>query len=610
MMCGIFGVLNSFNEWRKADFATLARHAQQRGADSSGLLYFDGIHYQVERAHFRVLTLLKDTNLTKAQLVLGHSRLVTNGQNDNQPVVREGIAVLHNGIIVNHEELWRTLERQPELSVDSEVIAAIVADYLDQDGKLVDVPDRIMSLCQGVVACAMVIPRLGKALLFSNNGSMYVGTKGNSLAFSSEEYPLIQVGCNNVKQLKGSLIVDIPPSDTGIAVRDFGTSESILVPPLLSIPAEESLLAYRHIDLKRCSNCILPETMPFIEFDADGICNYCHNYVLRNVPRQKEELEKLVEPYRRVVGNDCIVPFSGGRDSSYALHLVVNELGMRPVTYTYDWGMVTDLGRRNISRMSAQLGVENLIVAADIRKKRQHISKNLTAWLKYPELGMISILTSGDKHFFRHIEKVKRQTGIQLNLWGVNPLEVTHFKSGFLGVAPDFAEQSVYSHGAMKQLRYQTLRLNAMRKSPRYFNSSLWDTLSGEYWRSFASKKDYFHIFDYWRWDEKTIDSTLDLYHWERAPDTNTTWRIGDGTAAFYNYIYFSVAGFTEHDTFRSNQIREGDMSREEALHLVQDENRPRYPNIKWYLDSIGMDFESVISIINEIPKLTNLETP
>jgi glutamine---fructose-6-phosphate transaminase (isomerizing) len=64
------------------------------------------------------------------------------------------------------------------------------------------------------------------------------------------------------------------------------------------------------------------------------------------------------------------------------------------------------------------------------------------------------------------------------------------------------------------------------------------------------------------------------------ATDTNTPWRIGDGTSAFYNYIYYLVAGFTEHDTFRSNQIREGDISREEALRLVEDENRPRYQNI------------------------------
>ena len=201
------------------------------------------------------------------------------------------------------------------------------------------------------------------------------------------------------------------------------------------------------------------------------------------------------------------------RDSCYALHLIVNELGLRPVTYTYDWGMVTDLGRRNISRMCSELGVENIIVADDITKKRKYIQMNLHAWLRSPHLGMVSILTAGDKHFFRHIETMKHQTGVDLNLWGINPLEVTHFKAGFLGVPPDFEEERVYTHGAMKQLRYQSLRLRAMTQSPGYFNRSVWDTLSGEYYRSFMSKSDYFHVFDYWRWDEQL----------STAPSTSTT---------------------------------------------------------------------------------------
>ena len=345
--------------------------------------------------------------------------------------------------------------------------------------------------------------------------------------------------------------------------------------------------------------------MPYIDFDEAGICNYCRNYKLRNVPKPREQLFDLLEPYRRRNKPDCIVPFSGGRDSCYGLHLVVNELGMKPIAYTYDWGMVTDLGRRNISRMCAELGVENIIVADDIGKKRRNIRTNLKAWLKSPHLGMISILTAGDKHFFRYVESVKKQTGINLNLWGVNPLEVTHFKAGFLGVPPDFAEKRVYSHGWQKQLEYQKLRLKAMTQSLGYFNRSLWDTFSGEYYRSFTEKTDYYHIFDYWQWDEQLIDQTLiEKYDWETAIDTNTTWRIGDGTAAFYNYIYHTVAGFTEHDTFRSNQIREGQITRDRALSLVEDENKPRYENIRWYLDAIDLDFEEVIPQINNIPKL------
>jgi len=287
------------------------------------------------------------------------------------------------------------------------------------------------------------------------------------------------------------------------------------------------------------------------------------------------------------------------------LHLIVKDLGMKPITYTYDWGMVTDIGRRNISRMCGDMGVENIIVAADISLKRKNIKLNLDAWLKSPHLGMMAMLTAGDKHFFRHIETVKKQLNIDLNLWGINPLELTHFKTGFLGIKPDFEEDKVYSNGAMKQFRYHYKRFNAMLESPGYFNRSLWDTLSGEYYRSFLQKKDYFHIFDYYRWDEDQVNDTLiKKYDWETAIDTSTTWRIGDGTAGFYNYVYFTVAGFTEHDTFRSNQIREGQLTRERALDLIDVEHRPRYQNIRWYLDTLGLDFEEVIKIVNAIPKL------
>ena len=88
------------------------------------------------------------------------------------------------------------------------------------------------------------------------------------------------------------------------------------------------------------------------------------------------------------------------------------------------------------------------------------------------------------------------------------------------------------------------------------------------------------------------------------AADTSTTWRIGDGTAGLYNYIYYLAAGFTEHDTFRSNQIREGEITRERALELVAEENKPRYQNIRWYLDALGMNFDEVIKIINTIPRI------
>lgn len=602
-MCGIFGASSSGNVDREV-IKKLSTFATQRGKDSSGLIVARE-NYEIIRADFKIDSLLRKVNLNKSQLVLGHSRLVTNGTEDNQPVYRDGIAAIHNGIIVNTEKLWKQIGKAPELTVDSEIIPAYIASQMDSGVELGTAVEELLREAEGVIACALVIASVGKLALFSNNGSLYKGVVKGEIVFSSEHFPLTQVSASEIVQVRKPFILDVPISEVKAEIREWSHRTTDLVPSLVLASDEEKLLVYPKPAFRRCSKCILPETMPFIKFNEQGICNYCTNYKARNHPRPKEELFELVEPYRRSHGDEVLVPFSGGRDSCFALHLIVNELGLKPITYTYDWGMVTDLGRRNISRMSASLGVENIIVAADITKKRDYIRRNLEAWIKSPHLGMLSVLTAGDKHFFRHIEDVKKQTGINLNLWGINPLEVTHFKSGFLGVPPDFAEERVYSHGALKQLNYQKLRVKAMMESPGYFNRSLWDTWSGEYYRSFTTKSDYFHIFDYWRWDENEIDDTLiNHYDWERAPDTSTTWRIGDGTAAFYNYAYYTVAGFTEHDTFRSNQIREGDITREEALKLVDEENTPRYANLKWYLDVVGVEFKDAIEAVNRTKRL------
>jgi len=603
-VCGIFGFIGP-EALDSSSSKILIKHAQQRGRDSSGMVIHDATAYHAYRTDDPIDRLLMRIP-PLGNLFFGHSRLVTNGTADNQPVSREQVIVLHNGIVVNHEALWSVLGKSPELEIDTEIIPAIIASHLEEGGTVETAAARVLSLAEGVVACAALIPRLGKVLLFSNNGSLYVGDKSEGLLFSSERYPLEQIGAENIRQIRDeAVILDVPLQQEAVEVTEWKDRSVNLVPGLGFSAEEEALLVYPKPNFRRCTRCILPETMPFIAFDEQGVCNYCHNYKPRNHPRPKEELFELIKPFRRASGDEVLVPFSGGRDSSYGLHLIIHELKLKPVTYTYDWGMVTDLGRRNVSRMSAKLGVENIIVAADITKKRDYIRRNLNAWIKSPHLGMLSVLTAGDKHFFRHIETLKRQTGVSLNLWGINPLEVTHFKSGFLGVPPDFAEERVYSHGAMKQLRYQSLRFKAMVQSPGYFNRSIPDTLLGEYYRSFTTKSDYFHIFDYWRWDEKQIEDTLDSeYDWERAPDTQTTWRIGDGTAAFYNYAYYTIAGFTEHDTFRSNQVREGDITREEALRLVEEENTPRYPNLKWYLDVVGVDFTAAIQAINQAPRL------
>jgi hypothetical protein len=141
-------------------------------------------------------------------------------------------------------------------------------------------------------------------------------------------------------------------------------------------------------------------------------------------------------------------------------------------------------------------------------------------------------------------------------------------------------------------------------RNPAYLNESLVDTANAFY-QTFLVKDDFLYLFHYLPWREDQIVSTIRReYDWEVATDTNTTWRIGDGTAAFYNYIYQTIAGFTEDEVMLANMVREGHIDRDEAMRRAADYSRPRWPSIREYAQLIGFSAEEALQIINAAPKL------
>jgi glucosamine--fructose-6-phosphate aminotransferase (isomerizing) len=357
--------------------------------------------------------------------------------------------------------------------------------------------------------------------------------------------------------------------------------------------------------LKRCGRCLLPETMPFITYDQKGVCNYCKSYKKKSL-LGIEKLNIDLQSIRKIKDRpNCIVAFSGGRDSSYSLHYIKEVLQLNPLAFSYDWGMLTDLGRRNQSRMTSRLGVEHILVSADIQKKRKYIHQNVLAWLKKPHLGTIPLFMAGDKQYFYFANKVKQENQIDKVIMGENYYEKTIFKNGFAGIKQTKTGFMAYDVPSIYKLKMLFFYAGQFLNNPSYLNGSLVDSTSA-FLSYFMIPHDYINLFDYIKWNEEEVNSVLDIYNWERATDTDTTWRIGDGTAAFYNFIYFTVAGFTELDTFLSNQIREGDISREIALEKLTRYNFPRLNSIEWYCQTIDIDFEESIRKIITIPKLYN----
>ncbi|MBE7434429.1 MAG: hypothetical protein HS100_10965 [Anaerolineales bacterium] len=586
--------------------------------------------------------------------MMGHSRLVTNGGQqfhaNNQPAIACGIVAIHNGIITNSNDLWlRYPHLEKSTQLDTEVFLAMLRDKLRQTESLTEAVSSTYMDVEGVASIIAYFEDINCVLLSTNNGSLYFGTNREKgiYVFASEKYILtsfaksrgIPVSMQNliVRQVEpgqGIVIsldtlslesfrfdqnrpieISLAPLETPRKIVDLSLPEHLGTNEL-KMPGEGPyILPPNFIDefpkninainsLRRCSKCILPETMPFIEFDNDGVCNYCRSYQPITYLGLEALQEKLV-PYRKTNGDpDCLVTFSGGRDSSYAVHILKNLLGMRPVTYTYDWGMITDLGRRNQMRICGKLGLENILVSADIGRKRENIKKNILAWLKTPDLGTIPLFMAGDKQYFYYANKVGEQTNSKLIVLGENLLETTRFKSGFCGIEPQFEESHTYTLSFANKFKLAMYYARQYSINPAYINSSLIDTI-GAYISYYFIPHNYLNIYQYIKWDEREIDRTLiEVYDWETAKDTKTTWRIGDGTASFYNYIYFTMAGFTENDTFRSNQIREGMLTREEALGKIETDNQPRYESIQWYCDIIGIDFDTTLQKINLAPKL------
>lgn len=364
-------------------------------------------------------------------------------------------------------------------------------------------------------------------------------------------------------------------------------------------------MAGQELKLKRCTMCILPETFPAIRFNQAGVCNYCLNHK-KYIVKGKETLEQILFQHRsKGQKADCVVTTSGGRDSSFVLYKLVREFKMKVLAVTYDWGMMTPEAHRNWKKTSELLGIEHIVIKPNAEKIKRHIRKNIKAWIRKPHLGMVWLFTQGDKKAEYCINKTAKKFKIPLVVTGSgNPFETTFFKHTFMGVKN--ADVGGVGVNLSLQGKFQLLFRYGLEylKNPRYLNESVIEMLKSffiQYISAFPGDTKWLHFFQYYKWDEDEILSTIKReLDWESPKDTILTWRTDDCTAPFYNYLHYAMAGFTENDAFRSNQIREGIMSREEALRRVEEENRPRVSAIKEYLESLDLSFND----FKKLPKI------
>jgi N-acetyl sugar amidotransferase len=162
-----------------------------------------------------------------------------------------------------------------------------------------------------------------------------------------------------------------------------------------------------------CQNCIIPSTRPDIEIDESGVCNACKAFKNRTVvdwEKRKTELLEIVKKFKTKDYWDCVVPVSGGKDSTYQV-LKVLELGLKPLCVLSSTCQLSKIGRDNIENLK-KIGVDFVEFTPNpsIRKKLNYIGLTVVGDIAWPEhIGIFTIPVS-----------VAIKFKIPLIVWGEN----------------------------------------------------------------------------------------------------------------------------------------------------------------------------------------------
>lgn len=129
-------------------------------------------------------------------------------------------------------------------------------------------------------------------------------------------------------------------------------------------------------NIKRCRNCVLPETFPGIKFNKDGVCQYCVNFAGRNNLEEKKQkyrrkFEKLIKTYKGKGPYDALVSYSGGKDSTYVLYLLKERYNLNILGVTFDNGFLPEQTHKNIRNIAESLGIDHVFFKPrfDVLKK-------------------------------------------------------------------------------------------------------------------------------------------------------------------------------------------------------------------------------------------------
>ncbi|MUK38116.1 N-acetyl sugar amidotransferase [Aliivibrio fischeri] len=300
-----------------------------------------------------------------------------------------------------------------------------------------------------------------------------------------------------------------------------------------------------------CTKCVMDTSDSNITFDLEGVCNHCKKYDQLNVVT-KQELEvfeqQLSEIRKREGKYNCIIGVSGGLDSSYLILHAVRDLGLRPLAVHIDNGWNSGLANINIHKQLSILGVDLYTEVID--------------WEEF-RLMQIAILKSGvpdleaptDLFINYALRKVAKKFGIKHVLSGTNPQT-----EGVMGSDWSYGQRDpIYLKGLYEHFN----GVSPVKLPFKNWYKGLYEQLGGglnivrplkytEYSKTLAVSY---------------CESELGWIEYPRKHGESFITRF------YQNYFLPVRFGFDKRRAHYSALILNGDMSREECLHKLENED-------------------------------------
>jgi 3'-phosphoadenosine 5'-phosphosulfate sulfotransferase (PAPS reductase)/FAD synthetase len=107
-------------------------------------------------------------------------------------------------------------------------------------------------------------------------------------------------------------------------------------------------------EIRRCTRCVIPTSLPSVKTDREGVCQFCRridgvlNWSKVRAAKTQAEFEHIVKKVKaRAKPYDCLIPLSGGKDSTYVLYLCGRIYDLKRLCVTFDNGYLSEHAKNN-----------------------------------------------------------------------------------------------------------------------------------------------------------------------------------------------------------------------------------------------------------------------